>query len=100
VLTGVVLAGLSAACVTRGTQFDDVAPDTLMPPPGAPSCPSVVIREGSRHGAACMDPFILGDERVLNCGSYLLTHGWRRDMDSESLVYRELGRPYDCYSAP
>src|SRR5262245_3838414 len=71
---------------------------TPLPPDGR--CPDRVVRDGDKHGTACLDPVVLGEGRVERCGSYLMTYGWRRDLPVETALRREVGRNFTCYRAP
>jgi hypothetical protein len=80
-------------------QFMRVVPDRPLPDDGLSACPQAVRAVLPKSGM-CLEPALLGEERVRTCGSQLEKKGWKKNALLESEIGERTGKGQVCYDRP
>ncbi len=69
-------------------------------PPGGVLCPKDVYQSATANGGMCLDPTVLGDDVVDECGRELRARGWTLDDKVAKVIGEHMGKAIVCYHRP
>ena len=102
------LVGLVAACGGPAAAAPAPAAPVSAPPvaaapeasAGDDPCPPGTLKSAESQGGACLQPSVLGEDKVNACGARLEKNGWQPDPQAAKLIGERMGQPVRCWRAP
>lgn len=93
--------GSSASPGAKAATPKPAAADPAQPtPPGGVLCPKDVYQSATANGGMCLDPTVLGEDVVDECGRELRARGWTVDDKVAKAIGEHMGTSIVCYHRP